>query len=131
MGFFKSLNELNKQGKEIQKTWDPAAQMAGGQAAMAQATQMMAQQTAAAALATTGVDATASVVSVRQPGGMVNYQPIMEVDLTIFPMAGAPYPAAVSAPMAPHLAAKLAPGASLQVKIDPQNPQAVWINPAS
>ncbi len=131
MGFFKNLNELNQQGKEIRKTWDPGAQMANAQAQMAQAQQMMAQQTAAATLAATGVDGTASVVEVRQPGGMVNYQPIMEVDLTIFPSVGPPYPATVSAPMTPHLAAKLAPGASLQVKIDPHNPQAVWIDPTS
>ena len=90
MGFFRSLNELNQQGKEISKTWDPGAQMANAQARMAQAQEMMAQQTAAATLAATGVDGTASVVGVRQPGGMVNFQPIMEVDLTIFPLAGAP-----------------------------------------
>jgi hypothetical protein len=131
MGFFKNLNELNQQGKEIRKTWDPGAQMAGAQAQMARAQQMMARQTVAATLAATGIEATATVIEVRQPGGMVNYQPIMEVDLTIFPTAGPPYPATVSAPMAPHLAAKLAPGASLQVKIDPHDPQAVWIDPTS
>lgn len=131
MGFFKNIHELNQQGKEIRKTWDPAAQMARGQAAMAQAQQMMAQQTAAATAAATGLDATASVVGVRQPGGMVNYQPIMEVDVTVFPPSGAPYPATVSAPMPPPLAAKLAPGASLQVKVDPQNQQSIWIDPTS
>ena len=131
MGFFKDVHTLNKQAKEIRKTWDPGAQMAQGMERMKQAQEMMAQQTAAASVATTGLDASASVVSVRQSGGMVNFQPIMAVEMTVFPPSGAPYPATVSAPMPPHLAAKLAPGASLQVKIDPQNQQSIWIDPTS
>jgi hypothetical protein len=131
MGFFKDLNTLKKQGEEIRKTYDVGDQMANAQAQMAQAQQMMAQQTAAANLASTGTPASATVVAARQGGGMVNFQPIMEVDLTVFPPAGAPYPATMTGPMPTNVAGRLAPGATLQVKIDPQNPQSVWIDPTS
>jgi hypothetical protein len=51
--------------------------------------------------------------------------------MTVFPPSAAPYPATVSQPMPIQLAGKLAPGASLQVKIDQQKPQTIWIDPTS
>ncbi len=131
MGFFKNMNELTKQGREMQKNMDVGAQMANAQTRMAQAQEMMAQQTAAANIVSTGTDAAATVVAVRPGGGMVNFQPIMALDLTVMPPAGAPYPVTVSQPVPPNLAGRLVPGASLRVKIDPQNQQALWIDPAS
>lgn len=131
MGFFKDLGELHRLGQESAKSFDPAAQMARANQQMAQAQQMMAQQTTAATLAATGVDATATVVAVRQPRGMINFQPIMDVDLTVFPPSGPPYPVSTSQPVSPALAAQLAPGASLRVKLDPQNAQSIWIDPTS
>ena len=77
MGFFKSLNELNKVGNEINKDWDPGQQMRDGMAQMQAAQQMMADSTEAANLSMTGTDATASVVSAAQTGAMINYQPAM------------------------------------------------------
>jgi hypothetical protein len=139
MGFFKNMGELQKMGREAQKNMDVGAQMANAQTRMAQAQAMMAQQTAAASIAGTGIDATATVVAVRQAQGgplviaqgqMVNTQ-TMEVDLTVFPPSGAPYPVTVSQPVAPNLAGRLVPGGSLRVKIDPQNQQALWIDPTS
>jgi hypothetical protein len=130
MGFFKNMGELQKMGREAQKNMDVGAQMANAQTRMAQAQQMMAQQTAAASIAATGADATATIVAVRAGSGMVNFQPIMELDLTVMPPAGAPYPVTVSQPVPQNLAGRLAPGASLRVKIDPQNQQSLWIDPA-
>ncbi len=74
MGFFKSMNELNKQSKEINKNWDPGQQMKDGMAQLQQANEMMAQQTHAANLAVSGKDGTASIANVAQTGAMVNYQ---------------------------------------------------------
>ncbi len=131
MGFFKNLGELQKQGREMQKNMDVGAQMAGAQASLANATQMMAQQTTAAGLAATGIDATATIVAVRQGAGMINFQPIMELDLTVMPPSTPPYPVTVSQPVPPNLAGRLLPGASLRVKIDPHNQQALRIDPGA
>ncbi|MEI2702114.1 MAG: hypothetical protein V9E83_06900 [Baekduia sp.] len=128
MGFFKSLNELNKVGNEINKDWDPGQQMRDGMAQMQAAQQMMADSTEAANLSMTGTDATASVVSAAQTGAMINYQPAMEISLTVFPAAGMPYPATVQTIVPQHQLMYTAPGTKLAVKVDPAAPEKVWID---
>jgi roadblock/LC7 domain-containing protein len=128
MGFFKSVRELNKQGKEMSRNWDVGAQLADAQASMAAANQMMVQQTAAANIAATGLDATATVVAVRQGGGMVNYQPMVEIDLTVMVPGGMPYPATVSQVVQQVHLARLTPGNTLKVKVDPNGPATIWID---
>jgi hypothetical protein len=131
MGFFRNLNELQKQGREMQKNMDVGAQMANAQTGMAQAQAMMQQQTSAASIASTGIAASATIVAIRQGAGMINFQPIMELDLTVMPSGGAPYPVTVAQPVPPNLAGRLVPGGSLRVKIDPHNQQSLWIDPTS
>lgn len=128
MGFFKSMRDLNKQSKEIQKNWDVGAQLEQAQASMAQANEMMAQQTVAANLAINGTDATATVAAIRQGAGMVNYQPIVEIDLTVLAPGAPPRPVTVQQVVPQVNLAQLQPGAALKVKVDPANPDAVWIN---
>jgi roadblock/LC7 domain-containing protein len=128
MGLFKSVRELNKQGKEISRNWDVGAQLADAQASMAAANEMMAQQTAAANVAATGLDAAATVVAVRQGGAMVNYQPMVEIDLTVMVPGGMPYPATVSQVVQQVHLARLQPGNALRVKVDQANPQTIWID---
>jgi hypothetical protein len=48
MGFFKDIAAINKVGKELRKDYDPVAQMAQGQAMMAQTSAMLAGMTARA-----------------------------------------------------------------------------------
>ena len=76
MGFFKSMNELQKQSKEINKNFDPGQQMADGMEKMKEANAMMAAQTQAANLSMTGKDATGSITAAMQTGAMVNFQPL-------------------------------------------------------
>jgi hypothetical protein len=128
MGFFKSVRELNKQGKEISRNWDVGAQLADAQASMAAANRMMAQQTAAANIAATGLDATATVAGLRQTGALVNYQPMVEIDLTVMAPGSPPYPATVSQVVQQVHLARLQPGATLRVKVDPANPATIWID---
>jgi sRNA-binding protein len=128
MGFFKSLNDLQKQSKEINKNWDVGAQLADAQEQMANANAAMAQQTAAANAATNGIDATATVTAVRQQGAMVNFQPMVELDLTVMPPGSPPYPQTVTQVVPQTLLAMLQPGASLKVKVDPNDSSAVWID---
>lgn len=128
MGFFKSMGELNKIGKEAQANFDPGKQMQDGMAQMQAAQQMMAEQTEAANLAMTGQDAKATVVSAAQTGAMVNFQPTMQLQLTVFPAAGAPYPATVTTVVPQHHLVKTQPGTALAVKVDSTAPDKVWIN---
>ena len=128
MGFFKSVRELNKQGKEMSRNWDVGAQLADAQTRMQDAQEAMAQQTAAANAAVTGVDATATIVAVRQGHGMVNYQPMLELDLTVVPEGGLPYPVTVKQVTPQIHLAQAQPGASVHVKVAPDDPASVWID---
>jgi hypothetical protein len=131
MGFFKSLNDLNKQAKEINKDWDPGQQMKDGMAQMQAANEMMAQQTQAANLAMSGSDAQASITGVAQTGAMVNFQPTMAIELTVFPDGGVPYPAQVTQIVEQPYLAKATPGQQVKVKIDQSDPNTIWIDWAS
>ena len=128
MGLFKSVRELNKQANEMSRNWDVGAQLADAQASMAAANEMMAQQTAAANIAATGLDATATVADVRQSGALVNYQPMVEIDLTVMAPGSPPYPATVSQVVQQVHLAFLQPGSTLRVKVDPANPATIWID---
>lgn len=128
MGFFKSMRELQKQSDEINKNWDVGAQLADAQTRMADAQEAMAQQTAAANAAVSGVDGTATIVAVRQGHGMVNYQPMIELDLTVVPDGGLPYPVTVKQVTPQIHLARAQPGASVPVKIAPGDPSSVWVD---
>lgn len=131
MGFFKSMNELNKQAKEINKDFDPGQQMKDGMAQMQQANEMMAAQTQAANLAVSGQDATASITGVAQTGAMVNFQPTMMIEMTVFPEGGVPYPAQVTQIVEQPYLAKAAPGQQVKLKVDSGDPSVIWIDWAS
>lgn len=144
MGFFKSVAQLTKQGYEMQNSRDVDAELAGAQASMAGMQALMAQQTQAANLAQTGVDAVATITGVRQGSGMLNYQPILDIDLLIDldrhptpppvdPLAkakpaGVPIPVSVSQVVEQIYLGKAQPGGAVAVKVDPSNPQSVFIN---
>jgi hypothetical protein len=128
MGFFKSMRDLQKQADEINKNWDVGAQLDDAQARMQDAQEAMAQQTAAANAALTGVDGTATIVAVRQGAGMVNFQPMLEIDLTVIPAGGLPYPVTVKQVTPQIHLAQAQPGASVHVKVAPDDPASVWID---
>ncbi|HZV74058.1 MAG TPA: hypothetical protein VFF79_10115 [Conexibacter sp.] len=125
---FRSVRQLQKQAKEIDKTWDPGAQMASGMERMRDAQQFMAQQTQAANVAATGVDATAMIAGVAQTGAMVNFQPTLQIDLTVMPDGLPPYPATVTQVVEQVFLGKAVAGASVPVKVDPNDPGTIWIN---
>ena len=128
MGFFKSMRDLQKQADEINKNWDVGAQLESAQAQMQTAQEAMAQQTAAANAALNGLDGTATIVAVRQGSGMVNYQPMLEIDLTVIPAGGMPYPVTVKQVTPQVHLAQAQPGAGVHVKIAPDDPASVWID---
>jgi hypothetical protein len=128
MGMFRSMRQLQKQANEIQKDWDPGAQMAAGMEQMRAAQEHMAQQTQAANIAMTGVDATATITGVTQTGAMVNFQPTMQIEMTVLPDGLPPYPASVTQVVEQHFLVKAVPGASVPIKVDPNDPGSIWIN---
>jgi vacuolar-type H+-ATPase subunit D/Vma8 len=135
MGFFKSMRELKQISKEIEKTAPPVGQrLAEAQAKMANASQMMAAQTheanAAMAAAASGVDMAATITGMRQVG-TVNFNPMMEFDLTVIPSGLPPYPATVRQTINQMQMVQVRPGASVHVKVDPNNPSALWLDPTS
>jgi hypothetical protein len=128
MGFFKSMNELSRMGREMEKNRDVAGDMQNGMARMAAAQEMMAAQTQAANLAAIGLDATATISAVRQTGGLVNFAPICEVDLTVIAPGRPPIPVTVTQPIEQIFLAKALPGNQVAVKVDPADANTIWIN---
>lgn len=127
MGFFKDVRTLTKQGNEMQKNVDMKATMANGMASMQAASTMMAQQTTAATLATTGVATMATVAGVRPTGMQINFSPVVDIDLTVF-RNGVPVPMTHQEAVPQVYLARLQVGASLHVKFDPSNPSSLWID---
>ena len=128
MGFLKDLKKLSKQSKEMSKDWDPAAQMRQATEALEATTEMMAQQTAAAELATSGEWATAQLSEARDTHALANLQPVMELDLMIFPEGRPPYPVTLRQVVPLAHVGRLVPGSQWPVRIDPANPGLVWID---
>ena len=136
MGVFKSMRDLQKQAKQIEATMPPVAdRMATAQARMAAANQMMAAQTqaanaaVAAAAGTAGPTArrTVTITGMRQIG-MMNFDLLVEFDLTVLPDGLPPYPATTQQCVSQMEIGKLQPGLTLQASVDPSNPTAIWLD---
>jgi hypothetical protein len=137
MGVFKSMRDLQKQAKQIEATMPPVAdRMAAAQARMANANQMMAAQTqaanaaVAAAAGTAGPAAahrTVTITGMRQIG-MMNFDLLVEFDLTVLPDGLPPYPATTQQCVSQMQIGKLQPGLTLQASVDPSNPAAIWLD---
>ena len=96
MGFFKDLKTLNNQAKDLREQYPVDQQIANAQNSMAQANAMMAQMAqgsmAATNAMTTGVDAIATVTAAQQTGAMMNYNPVVELQLLVTMPNGVPMP---------------------------------------
>ena len=128
MGFFKDVRKLQKQAKEIDKTWDPGAQMAQAMQSMQAASAMMEQQTAGATVGATGDPAYAQVNMARDTGQMINMQPWVELQLLVFLEGTPPYPVTVRQVVPLAQMGRLAPGTRLNVKVDPTARESIWID---
>ena len=128
MSFFKDVSRLKKQAKEIEKTWDPGAQMAQTMQAMQSASAMMEQQTVAANLAANGEPASAQVNLARDTGQMLNMQPVVELSLLVFLEGQPPYPVTLRQIVPLTAMGRLTPGSRLAVKVDPQARERIWID---
>jgi hypothetical protein len=136
MGVFKSMRDLQKQAKEIERSMPPAAdRMAAAQARMANLNQMLAAQTQAANAAAgvadgSAVRRTVTINGMRQIG-MMNFDLLIEFDLTVLPDGMPPYPATTQQRVTQMEVGRLQPGLTLQASVDPSNPAAIWLDLSS
>jgi hypothetical protein len=135
VGFFKDARKLNKMGKQMYMDMDVGAQMQQAQASMAQAQQFMTQQTQAAQMgaqvAAAPGDAlrgTATITALRNTGMLVDYQPVVEIDLLVTPEGQAPYPSTQTATITVENRMVCSPGRAVQVAIDPADRTRIWID---
>ncbi len=106
---------------------------------MANASQMMAAQTqaanaaaaAAAGLANgSAVRRTVMISGMRQVG-MINFDVLVEFELTVMADGMPPYPATTQQAIIQLQIGQLRPGMTLQGAVDPANPTAVWLDLSS
>ncbi|HUN38245.1 MAG TPA: hypothetical protein VMU95_40150 [Trebonia sp.] len=135
MGVFKNLRDLQKQAREIERNAPPVGErLAAAQERMAAVNQMMAMQTQAATAAARGTAVAGNcpvVITGMRQIGTVNFDLMVEFDLTVTPQGSAPYPATTQQLISQFQVSKLQVGSSLLATIDPSNPAAIWLDLAS
>jgi hypothetical protein len=95
--------------------------------ASAALTDINTQMATSARLATDGVDGRATIESVRDTGTLVNYDPVVEMQLQVQGPGGSPYRVLHRGTVPKLAVGRLTPGSSLPIKINRNNPQEVAI----
>jgi hypothetical protein len=137
MGVFKNMRDLQKMAKDIDRNSPPVGQrMADAQARMANMQQMMANQTAAASAAAAAAAGLAdgsaircqAVVNGMQQVGMINFDLMIQFDLTLMQDGMPPRPATTQQNVSQMQIGQIRPGMTVDGAIDPNNPDAVWLD---
>lgn len=122
MGFFKDLRDLNKAGKQITKERGGSLKMMKD--GVAQANQMLQQvqtdQALAERLANEGVDGTATIQQIISTGKTVNMQPEIQFQMTV-DVNGQTSEVTHNQVVPPTLIPQVQPGATVPVKVDPND----------
>jgi hypothetical protein len=122
MGFFKDLRDLNKAGKQITKEQGGSFKMMKD--GVAQANQMLQQvqtdQALAERLANEGVDGTATIQQILSTGKTVNMQPEIQFQMTV-DVNGQTSEVTHLQVVPPTLIPQVQPGATVPVKVDPND----------
>jgi S-adenosylmethionine synthetase len=122
MGFLKDVRRTMKASAEASKNRDVKATLAEAQRQMAAATASMQAAAGTGDLSETGERATAQVLAVRATSMMVNYSPMLEVDLMVFRDGHPPYPATATRSSTSGIPAA---GQEVAVLVDPEDPARV------
>ena len=70
---------------------------------------------------------TVTITGMRQIG-MMNFDLLVEFDLTVLPDGLPPYPATTQQCVSQMQIGRLQPGLTLQASVDPSNPAAIWLD---
>jgi hypothetical protein len=137
MGMLKNMRDLQKQTRAMEASMPPVGErLAAAQARMAGLNQMMANQTQAANAAVsaaagmadgTAVRRTVMITGMRQIG-MINFDLLIQFDLTVLPDGLPPYPATCQQAISQMQVGQLRSGMSLEASVDPANPSAIWLD---
>jgi len=137
VGVVRNVRVLQQQAAQIQRGLPTAGErMAAAQARMARATQMLAAQTQAANVAATIASGDAAgagqrravTISGMRQIGMVNFDLLVEFDLTVLPDGMPPYPATTQQTVSQMQIGLVRPGRTLQAVVDPSNPAVIWLD---
>lgn len=122
MGMFKDMRDLSKAGKEMKKERGGSLKMMKD--GLAQANQAMQQvqadQALAEKLANEGVDGTATIGQMVATGKQVNMQPELQFQLTV-DVNGSQSEVTHTQVVSPAIIGQLQPGATVPVKVDPND----------
>ena len=132
MGLLKNMFALHRQAVEIDRTWDPGAQMRQGVARMRQMNETLTAQARAQELAQTGVPATASIIELVDTGSRLNFAPVVRVGLLVERADRPPYPVTTETVLPAGTPAGV--GQRVAVLVDPDNDTSVlvrWGQPVS
>ena len=131
MGMFKDLKKMSAQGKEMQKQSGRRGGLGGMKDAVGEASgavdQAMAMQ-AEAQLLQTGTPGQATIKAANDTGQFINMQAVINFDLEVSVGGGAPYAVTHRSMLPPTMAAMTQPGTTLQVKVDPADPNRMTID---
>jgi hypothetical protein len=137
MGVFKSMRDLQKQAREIERNSPrPGERMAAAQARMAGLNQMLSAQAQAADAAVSAAEGMAdgsalrrsvTITGMRQIG-MMNFDLLVEFDLTVLPDDRAPYAATTQQRVSQMQIGQLRPGMTLPAAVAAYNPAAIWLD---
>ncbi len=70
---------------------------------------------------------TVTITGMRQIG-MMNFDLLVEFDLTVLPDGMPPYPATTQQRVSQTQVGQLRPGQTLQASVNPANPAAIWLD---
>jgi hypothetical protein len=133
MGFFNDVKKLKEQSKEIQEQTGykrPSIREAMHQAtdAMTQAQGLIAEQQASQQLLATGVMATATLNQYRDTMSTMGDNPLVEMTLTVHVEGREPQEVTHTEMVPRLLIGRLAPGASLPVRVDATDPSKIAVD---
>jgi hypothetical protein len=122
MGMFKDMRDLSKTGKQMKKERGGSLKMMKD--GLAQANQAVQQvqtdQELAERLANEGVDGTATIQQMVATGKTVNMQPELQFQMTV-DVNGSQSEVTHTQVVSPAIIGQLQPGATVPVKVDPND----------
>jgi hypothetical protein len=139
MGMFKDINKLKNQGKDMQKAQGKRTGMIGmlrdmpstisqASSAVDDAMALQADIQQQQALLQSGTPGSATIKNFTDTGTLVNFNPQVILDLEVTCGGNPPYAAQLTTAVPQVYLARLQPGGSIGVKVDPADPSSIALD---